>query len=151
MKKILITGTSGFIGQSLCKTLLKSGRLVRATVRSINSFSANTEIEYVSLGDISHKTNWKDALVDIDCIIHCAGRAHIMNETKTDTLKIYRSVNVYGTKQLAEQAAEAKVKRLIFLSSVKVNGEGTNNNYSDTIFISFGERTPSIFITNKKV
>ena len=141
MKKILITGTSGFIAQSLCKTLSKSGRPVRGAARSINSLSANTDIEYVSVGDISLKKNWKDTLVDVDCVIHCAGRTHVMNETKTDTLKIYRSVNVDGTKQLAEQAAKAEVKRLIFLSSIKVNGESTNidndiisNNQKKNIF-----------------
>jgi len=127
MKKILITGISGFIGQSLIKTLTKLGRPVRGTVRSINSILINTEIENISTGDISLETNWKDTLVDIDCIIHCAGRTHIMKEKQKDTLKIYRSVNVDATKQLAEQAVESKVKRFIFLSTIKVNGEDTNN------------------------
>lgn len=127
MKKILITGSSGFIGKSLCKKLSKSGKQIRAIVRTTNSFSKNTDIEYVFVRDISLKTNWKDILVDVDCIIHCAGRAHVMNEKNKDTYKIFQSVNVQGTKQLAEQASKAEVKRFIFLSSVKVNGECTYN------------------------
>jgi len=130
MKKILVTGALGFIGQSLCKTLSKSGKSVRGIVRSQNSFSKNPDIEYVSVGDIVHKKDWKNMLVDIDCIIHCAGRAHIMSETKSDTLKIYRSVNVDVTKRLAEQAAAAGVRRLIFLSSIGVLGLDTNNRKS---------------------
>tara|TARA_B100000795_G_scaffold217015_1_gene170991 strand:- start:3216 stop:4163 length:948 start_codon:yes stop_codon:yes gene_type:complete len=130
MKKILVTGALGFIGQSLCKTLSKSGKSVRGIVRSQNSFSKNPDIEYVSVGDIVHKKDWKNILVDIDCIIHCAGRAHIMSETKSDTLKIYRSVNVDVTKRLAEQAAAAGVRRLIFLSSIGVLGLDTNNRKS---------------------
>ena len=130
MKKILVTGALGFIGQSLCKTLSKSGKSVRGIVRSQNAFSKNPDIEYVSVGDIVHKKDWKNILVDIDCIIHCAGRAHIMSETKSDTLKIYRSVNVDVTKRLAEEAAAAGVRRLIFLSSIGVLGLDTNNRKS---------------------
>lgn len=128
MSKILITGASGFIGETLCKTLSKSNRYVRGAVRSLKLYSSNIDVEYVSVGDINIKTDWKDFLVDIDCVIHCAGRAHIMNETKKNALKIYRSVNVDATKQLAEQSAAAGVKKFIFLSSVKVNGENTLNN-----------------------
>lgn len=137
MKKILVTGASGFIGEFMCKTLLKSGKSVRGIVRSINLCSKNTDIEYIAIGDITHKKDWRNILVDIDCIIHCAGRAHIINEKKGDALKIYRSVNVDATTQLAEQAAEAGVRRLVFLSSIGVIGLDTNNRksflYSDEI------------------
>lgn len=128
MSKILITGASGFIGKTLCKTLSISNRFVRGAVRSMDLNSSNTDVEYVSVGDINTKTNWKDFLVGIDYVIHCAGRAHIMNETEKNALKIYRSINVDATKQLAEQSAAAGVKKLIYLSSVKVNGESTHNN-----------------------
>lgn len=128
MSKILITGASGFIGKTLCKSLSISNRFVRGAVRSMNFNLANTDVEYVSVGDINAKTNWKDFLVGIDYVIHCAGRVHIMNETKKNALKIYRSINVNATKQLAEQSAAAGVKKLIYLSSIKVNGENTHNN-----------------------
>jgi len=125
MKKILVTGASGFIGQSLCETLLKSGRLVLGAVRNLNSTLINKNIEYIPVGDIAFKKNWKDLLVDVDCIIHCAGRAHKMNKSKN--FDAYYLTNIYGTKHLAEQAAEVGVRRFIFLSSIGVNGLNTNN------------------------
>jgi len=131
MKKILITGSSGFIGRSLAKYLSKLDKIVCGTIRSDISFLPNTKIKYVSVGDISNKLNWKDILNDVDCIIHCAGKTHVMKAAANDLLEIYRSVNVDGTKQLAEQASEAQVKRLIFLSSIKVNGESTKNYHFD--------------------
>ena len=131
MKKILITGASGFIGQPLIKYLLKLKKPVRGTVRSNSSFFSRTEIEYVSIGDINHKTNWRESLANVNCIVHCAGRAHSMKAIEEDEQKLYHSLNVDGTKQLAEQASEAQVKRLIFLSSIKVNGESTKNYHFD--------------------
>ena len=124
MKKIFVTGASGFIGHSLCKTLSNSNFFVRGSVRSDDLFLTNNQIEYVSVGNINHQTYWKDVLNGIDCIIHCAGRAHRMNENKNSNK--YFLMNTESTKNLAEQAAEMGVKRLIFLSSIKVNGEFTN-------------------------
>ncbi len=127
MKKILITGASGFIGQSLIKSLLNLKKSIRGTVRSKSQLFSNKKIEYVSIGDINNKTSWKKSLVDVDCVIHCAGKAHMMKSSKNDLSKIYQSVNVDGTSQLVKQAAEVKIRRLIFLSSIKVNGENTRN------------------------
>ena len=124
MKKILVTGASGFIGQSLCETLSKSGRSVLGAVRSLNPILLNNNIKYISVGDISFKQNWKDLLFGVDCIIHCAGIVHNMNKDKN--FDAYKLTNLNGTKYLAEQAAEAGVKRLVFLSSIKVNGENTD-------------------------
>ena len=125
MKKILITGANGFIGNSLYKTLVKAGRLCIGTVRSKNLKSSNVNIEYIPIDNIGLTTNWKIALKGVDCIIHCAGRAHIMKKIDANEKKILNSVNVDGTKQLAKQASELGVKRLVFLSSIKVNGEVT--------------------------
>ena len=122
MKKILVTGASGFIGYNICKSLSKSGIQVCGVVRSINSFSLKN-IKYKIIDSIDNKTNWKDILVDVDKIIHCAGVVHKMNNNKS--LETYRPTNLDGTKRLAEQAIEAGIKRLVFLSSVKVNGEST--------------------------
>ncbi|MDB9986896.1 NAD-dependent epimerase/dehydratase family protein [Candidatus Pelagibacter sp.] len=132
MSRILVTGATGFIGQALCKTLSKSGRLVRGTVRSHNSISEDTKAEYINVEDINIAKNWKDVLDDIDCIVHCAGRAHVMNETKTNVLNTYRLANVESTRKLAVKAAEAGVKKLIFLSSIKVNGEETTYKKKNT-------------------
>lgn len=137
MKKILVTGASGFVGKSICKTLSKSDRSVLGTIRKKDPISMNSKIKYVYIEDISIKKNWKDILLNVDCIIHCAARAHKMNDDKN--FNAYQLINVHGTKHIAEQASEAGVKRLVFLSSVKVNGEITDQtntknkfSYSDT-------------------
>ena len=131
MDKILVTGASGFIGHSLCNELIKSNRFVRAAVRNIDSYFINisNKFEYFSVGNIGLETKWDNALEGINCVIHCAGIAHQMNKNRN--LDAYLSVNTQATKHLAEQAVKAGVKRLIFLSSVKVNGECTDkiNNY----------------------
>jgi nucleoside-diphosphate-sugar epimerase len=124
LKKILVTGASGFIGHTICETLSKSGRLVFGAVRNLNSILVNKNIKYIQVGDISSKKNWKDFLVGVDCIIHCAARVHKMNDDKN--FDFYRQINLHATKHLAEHAIEEGVKRLVFLSSVKVNGESTD-------------------------
>jgi len=132
MKKILITGASGFIGQSLIKSLSKLNKPICGTVRSNSSFFSNIKTQYVTVEDINLKTNWKEMLVNVDCVIHCAGKVHNMKKKiEPNEQKTYHSVNIDGTKQLAKQAAEAKVRLLIFLSSIKVNEENTINYHSD--------------------
>ena len=121
MKKICITGANGFIGKSICKALSASGNYIRGFVRTIDLENVSSEIEHVPIGDISLKINWKDQLKGFDCIIHCAGITQNISSIKNQDF--YHLVNVDVTKRLAEQAAEAGVKRLIFLSSVKVYGE----------------------------
>ena len=132
MKKICVTGAKGFIGRSLCEALNSEDNSVRGFVRTIESDKNFSEIEYVSVGDISSKMNWKDQLKGYDCIVHCAGITHNMNNNKN--FDFYRLVNTEGTRLLAEQAIEAGVKRLVFISSVKVNGESTGNINSRDIF-----------------
>ena len=117
MKKILVTGASGFIGQALCNKLIKLNLIVCATVRNPMPHSVSNDFECISVGNINSETNWKNALKKIDYIIHCAGIAHKMTSIKD--LNYYNLVNAEGTKCLAKQAAEAGVKRLFFLSSVK--------------------------------
>ena len=132
MKKICVTGANGFIGKALCKALNSSGKTVRGFVRTLDPHMKPSEIEYLSVGDISLKTHWKDKLKGYDCIIHCAGKAHLIHQKKD--LDIYRLVNTDGTRYLAEQAAESGVKRFVFLSTVKVNGEYTGGTNSVKIF-----------------
>jgi nucleoside-diphosphate-sugar epimerase len=124
MKKILLTGANGFIGQNIYKHLIKLRYFVSGTVRNLDTILINSDTKYISVGNIDAETNWDHALKGVDCIIHCAGKAPAIN--KKDELNIYRVINKEGTKHLAEQAVKAKVKRLIFLSSVKVNGESTD-------------------------
>jgi nucleoside-diphosphate-sugar epimerase len=132
MKKILVTGVNGFIGQNIYRELIKLNYFVRGALRSLDSVLINNDIKYISVGNIDAETNWDYALEEIDCVIHCAGKAHAIN--KKVELDVYRVVNRDGTKHLAEQAAKAGVKRLIFLSSVKVNGESTDKSNGTKIF-----------------
>jgi nucleoside-diphosphate-sugar epimerase len=124
MKKIAITGANGFIGKSLCKTFSKLNRPFVRIVRSENSLKTLNGINTIFVGDINSNTNWSESLEDCEVIIHCAGKAHVMDNK--DNLYDYYKVNTEGTKNLAEQATQAGVKRLVFLSSIKVNGENTD-------------------------
>lgn len=132
MKKICVTGAKGFIGMSLCKALCTLDRSIRGFVRNLDPNMNTSEIEYVSVGDISTKINWKDHIKGFDCIVHCAGRAHKVSKNKN--FDDFHLANTESTRQLAEQAAEAGVKRLVFLSTVKVIGENTGKFGSREIF-----------------
>ena len=129
MKKICVTGANGFIGQSICRYLTKLGIFVRGAVRSLNSNSNITNYECVSVGDISNDPDWSKAISGCECIIHSAGIADRINDFNSESEKAFQKVNVDATKKLANQAFDAGVKRLIFLSSVKVNGERTEKTF----------------------
>jgi nucleoside-diphosphate-sugar epimerase len=120
-QRILVTGAAGFIGTALCDAFPGSGRDVRRAVRQAEKPSSGI----IAVGDIGPDTQWQRALEGIECVIHLAARAHIMQERSPDALDAYRTVNVTGTEKLARDAAAAGVRRLVFLSSVKVNGEST--------------------------
>ena len=132
MKKILVTGASGFIGKTLCNKLIKLSFNVQGAVRSLDSLTFDYNFKAVTVGEIGANTNWINALKDIDCIIHCAGKEHSTNEK--NNLNIYHLINTEGTKRLAEQVVKSGVKRFIFLSTIKVNGESTGNNNQNSIF-----------------
>lgn len=124
---IAVTGATGVIGSYLVQTLVPE-ICVRAITRRENIVFSQARGNGTTwpVGHINSSTDWLTALTGIDCIIHCAARAHIMNEAEADPLAVYREVNTYGTRRLAEQAVVAGVKRLVFLSSIGVNGIHTN-------------------------
>lgn len=118
---VLVTGANGFIGQALCDILAASGRRVRKAVRrAIPGLS-----DAVAVGDIGPDTDWRTALEGVNSVVHLAARTHVLRETATDPLAEYRKTNVSGTERLARSAAACGVRRFVFLSSVKVNGERT--------------------------
>jgi nucleoside-diphosphate-sugar epimerase len=117
--KVLITGADGFIGRAAVIALMESGISVRGSSRT------SGETNNVAVGDIGPDTNWLPALEDVDTVVHTAARVHVMNDSPNDAVSELRKVNVEGTLNLARQATAANVKRFIFISSIKVNGEST--------------------------
>jgi nucleoside-diphosphate-sugar epimerase len=122
--KVLVTGANGFVGRSLCGALVGRSE-VRGALRNPAECHAPEGVQCIA-GDLSAKFDWTSALIGINAIVHCAARVHVMNEESTDPLAEFRAVNVAGTLSLARQAAEAGVRRFIFISSIKVNGEWTS-------------------------
>jgi len=131
-KNVLITGASGFIGRHLCTALKEKGYFVRGAVRS-NVHNVSGADEYVQVGDINESTGWQQALAGVDTVVHLAARVHIKSDSHKgrDSHFLFRKVNVLGTEHLARMAAKAGVKRFIFISSVKVNGEGSPVPYTE--------------------
>ena len=120
--KILITGSNGFLGQYLCQFLAKKDYLILAHTRKPQTFTD------FKISNINFDLNDNLGSVDfsqVEVIIHCAGRAHVMDETAVSPLEAYRHTNVQGTLNLAQKAVQSGVKRFIYLSSIKVNGEQT--------------------------
>ncbi len=118
---VLITGATGFVGNALIKNLLSDEYQIVAAIRSDQSI-LGLDVETVNVGNISAKTDWSKALSAVDVVIHCAARAHIMNDAVAEPLDEFRKVNTAGTLNLARQAAEAGVRRFISISSIGVNG-----------------------------
>lgn len=125
---LLVTGGTGFLGQALLHKLLVSGRrpLIAAVRRKKTDFPAEVKLE--SVNELGSRADWTACLQGVGVVIHCAARAHVMKEETGDPLLEYRRVNVQGTLALAEQAAKAGVRRFVYISSIKVNGERTESN-----------------------
>lgn len=134
MHSVLLTGYTGFIGSNLLSRLevdYKVSLLGRKQPEKL-------DCEFYS-GELNSKSDFRVALSNITTVIHCAARAHIMNDDSQDPLSEFREVNTYGALNLAKQAASSGVKRFIFISSIKVNGESTEGG---TRFNSGDKRKP---------
>lgn len=123
---ILVTGATGFVGKAVVQRLLaedKPQRVAVAVRRDDQPWPAQV-LPRVT-GDLEAATDWSLALEGVAAVVHCAARVHVMAETATDPLAEFRRVNVQGTLNLARQAAATGVRRFVFISSIKVNGEAT--------------------------
>ncbi|HUF20675.1 MAG TPA: SDR family oxidoreductase [Burkholderiales bacterium] len=120
--RVLVTGATGFVGSALCAALEQGGVAYRRALRS----GASAHAEDAVVGKIGPDTDWRAALENVTVVVHLAARTHVMRESAADPLAAYREVNVEGTRRLAEAAAAAGVRRFVFLSSIKVNGERTD-------------------------
>lgn len=123
---VLVTGANGFIGRRLCSRLeLLGWEVCQAHRSSEEMLLLHPSQKSIFLGDIGPSTDWKRALNGVDYVVHLAARVHVMKHDNADALGEFRRVNVAGTSNLSRQAAVAGVKRFVFLSSAKVNGEST--------------------------
>jgi len=121
---ILIAGATGFVGEAICELLSRRGMEATAAVRSISK-SLPDSVKQILVGELSRDTDYTAALKGVDVVIHAAARVHIMEGGSVDSLAEFQKVNVNGTLNLARQAAKAGVRRFVFISSIKVNGEST--------------------------
>lgn len=128
VRKIFVTGATGFVGRKLCHSLLERGCSVAGTVRSQEKISElSSQMECHLIDDIGPYTDWAGVLDHVDTIIYLAARVHVMQETSADPLNEYRGVNSAGAERLAYMASKAGVRRIIYLSTIKVNGERTTD------------------------
>ena len=121
--RILVTGANGFVGRALCGEALARGAAVRGITRAPCDLPIG--VDNVVVGSIDGSTDWLDVLADCEVVVHLAARVHVMQEAAANPLAEFRRVNVQGALNLARQAAAAGVRRFVFVSSIKVNGEAT--------------------------
>jgi nucleoside-diphosphate-sugar epimerase len=132
-RRLLITGCNGFIGRALSRRCLAEGMTVKGTVRSASKSSRLPDgVEPVIVSDIGPDTDWSVALGGVDEVVHLAARVHVRQRPASNGPDDYFRINTAGTACLARDAATAGVRRMVFLSTVKVHGEGREKPYSET-------------------
>ena len=127
VQRVLVTGANGFIGQALCKELVEFGYQVLGAVRDLSRVNPDAmDVQYAAVGSLEQAVDWMPHLQDVDALVHLAGVAHYLGPHTEAAVERFYRINVTATRMLAEQAAAAGVRRFVYLSSIKVNGEVTN-------------------------
>lgn len=129
--RVLITGANGFVGRAILDNLLQANSYdLVATVRRPFA-NLPVTVKAIQVPPLEDGGNWIEALSDVDAVIHTAARVHVMNDAASDPLAEFRKVNVEGTLNLAQQAADAGVSRFIFISSIGVNGDRSTRPFTE--------------------
>jgi nucleoside-diphosphate-sugar epimerase len=127
MKNVLVTGSTGFIGSHLLPTLHQHNYQITAAIRQKFEFPAALSIKAVQVGEIDDMTDWQEALLGIDTVIHLAGRSHILHETISNPEAAFIKVNTKGTINLVKQSLKAGVNHFIFVSSIHAMAAESDN------------------------
>ncbi len=136
MTRVVVTGANGFVGSALCRRLHSSGLLVRGAVRDRAKLSQHGDpeskgLEWVVLHDQSPEGETRHALQQVSAVVHLAARVHVMADNAVDPLREFRRVNTDWTERLALSAALQGVRRFVYLSSIKVNGESNARPFTE--------------------
>jgi nucleoside-diphosphate-sugar epimerase len=123
MTSILVTGANGFVGRAVCARALPKGLQIKGATRQACPLPEG--VGNVVVGELGNTTDWRQALQGVDVVIHLAARVHVMRDDAHDPIEAFRQVNMQGTRHLAKAAAAAGVRRMVYVSSIKVNGEET--------------------------
>jgi nucleoside-diphosphate-sugar epimerase len=123
-KRVLLTGATGFVGRAVQQRIVADA-YYDLTVAVRCMVAVPSTVRAVQVADLTAHTDWSEALQDVDVVIHCAARAHVLVEDAVDPLIEFRKTNVDGALVLAQQALAAGVKRFVFISSIGVNGAST--------------------------
>jgi len=124
MLNLLVTGSTGFVGRSACYWLHERGFSITAMSRRTIDWPSG--IRSIATPNLLKLTSASSVFKGINCVLHLSGRAHVMREVEADPLDAFRSSNVVETLHLAREASAAGVKRFVFVSSIKVNGDSTH-------------------------
>ena len=123
---VLVTGANGMLGGAVVRYLANSDSFSSVTAAARSEIYFDNNVVHINIGNICESTDWSKALENVQSVVHCAARVHMMELGQNEKQKeLYWNTNVYGTLNLARQASAAGVKRFIFISTVKVNAEAT--------------------------